>query len=424
MTVPRPGPDPFRTSTVRPQWGANMIAEPSARGSRPFPVVRIQFRTASRSPQIVLSPAIQVSAVVSLVAVVTALVYLGISRVSYVRLVGVEQSALARAESANIDLQDDVANLRDQLAKTSRERTTAEDRLSALAGRAETLRSELASTEARLRGLEQTLSAREASRPEPTAEAATAEPAPLEAALSGAGPARPEAAAREVSGAAKRRAEAIAELARRGIGEFERVLASAGVNVARLFSQFGVNRAEGGPFIPPTKANQPDSSVLADITAAIRGLAMTLPLSTPLERYQVGSRFGPRRDPFNGRLALHTGLDFDAAYMTPVYATAPGIVTYAGYRGAYGKVVEIDHGNGIATLYGHMHRYTVSVGQRVEAHTQVGLLGSTGRASGPHIHYEVVVNGRPQDPEKFIELARFVPIAEKQSASLLSGPNR
>jgi len=351
--------------------------------------------------------------VVSLVVAVTALAYLGISRLGYVRLIGVEQLALARAESANIDLQDDVANLRDRLASTSRDRASAEDRLSALAGQAQTLRSELASTEAKLRGLEQTLSELEASRPESMAEAGTAQLEPPEAALPPANPTRHEADTAEVPAAAKRRAEAIADLARRGIGEFERVLASAGVNVARLFSQFGVSRAEGGPFIPPTKADHPDSGVLADGTAGIRGLAKTLPLSTPLERYQVGSRFGPRRDPFNGRSAVHTGLDFDAAYMTPVYATAPGTVTYAGYRGAYGKVVEIDHGNGIATLYGHMHRYTVSVGQRVEAHTQIGLLGSTGRASGPHVHYEVIVNGQPQDPEKFIELARFVPLTEK-----------
>ena len=145
----------------------------------------------------------------------------------------------------------------------------------------------------------------------------------------------------------------------------------------------------------------------------IRGLARSLPLSTPLEHYQIGSRFGPRRDPFNGRPAFHSGLDFDAGYMSPVYATAPGIVTYAGYRRDYGKVVEIDHGSGIVTLYGHMHRYTVSVGQRVEAHMQIGLVGSTGRASGPHVHYEVIVNGQPEDPERFIGLARLVPIAVK-----------
>jgi murein DD-endopeptidase MepM/ murein hydrolase activator NlpD len=101
--------------------------------------------------------------------------------------------------------------------------------------------------------------------------------------------------------------------------------------------------------------------------------------------------------------------------MSQVYAAAPGIATYAGYRGAYGKVVEIECGNGIATRYGHLHRYTVSVGQRVETCTQIGLLGSTGHASDPHVHYEVIVNGQPQDPEKFIELARLVPIAESSA---------
>jgi murein DD-endopeptidase MepM/ murein hydrolase activator NlpD len=107
------------------------------------------------------------------------------------------------------------------------------------------------------------------------------------------------------------------------------------------------------------------------------------------------------------------GWTSDAAYMSLVYATTPGIVTYPGYRGTYGKVVEIDHGNGIATLYARMHRGTVSVGQRVEAQTEIGLLGSTGRASGPRVHYEVSVNGQPQDPEKFIGLAHLVPIAQK-----------
>ena len=88
-------------------------------------------------------------------------------------------------------------------------------------------------------------------------------------------------------------------------------------------------------------------------------------------------------------------------------------VTYAGYVSDYGKVVEIDHGNGIATLYAHLHRYIVSVGQRVAEHEQVGFLGSSGRSSGPHVHYEVRVNDEPQDPEKFIGLARVIPAAER-----------
>jgi murein DD-endopeptidase MepM/ murein hydrolase activator NlpD len=99
--------------------------------------------------------------------------------------------------------------------------------------------------------------------------------------------------------------------------------------------------------------------------------------------------------------------------MSPVYATAAGVVTYSGYRGDYGKIVEIDHGNGIATRYAHLHRQTVSVGQRVAAHSQIGFLGSTGRATGPHVHYEVLVNGEPQDPEKFLGLARLVSAVQR-----------
>jgi len=388
-----------------------MVAEPSVRGSRLFPVVCIQLGTATRSSRIALSPAVQACALATLVAAATALVYLGISQIGYVRLISNERSALARVESANVDLEDNVANLRDRLAITTRGRAVAEDRVSVLARQADALRGQLESTETKLHGVEQMLAERQAPPPDPVAKAGPAQFVQSESAPPEANPPRSGVTAPDSSTEAKRRTEGIVELARRSIDEFQHVLASAGVNVARLFSQFGVNHAEGGPFVPP-RANEREG-VVTDLLARIRGLAKSLPLSTPLEHYQVGSRFGPRRDPFNGRLAVHAGLDLDAAYMAPVYATAPGIVIYAGYRGAYGKVVEIDHGNGIATLYGHMHRYTVSVGQRVEAHAQIGLVGSTGRASGPHVHYEVIVNGQPQDPEKFIELAHLIAAAQK-----------
>ena len=84
-----------------------------------------------------------------------------------------------------------------------------------------------------------------------------------------------------------------------------------------------------------------------------------------------------------------------------------------GFHHAHDGLVAIDHGNGIATLYGHMHRSIVSVGQTVAAHTQIGFLGSTGRSSGPHVHYEVLVNGEPQDPEKFIGLGHLIPVTER-----------
>ncbi len=208
-------------------------------------------------------------------------------------------------------------------------------------------------------------------------------------------------------------AQGVAEIGRRAVREFRRMLSSTGLNIERLFPQFGPDRAEGGPFVPPPKGDQP-ASISQDKLEAMRSLMKSLPLAVPLDQYQLESRFGPRHDPFNHRWSFHTGLDLSAPYMSPVYATAGGVVTYAGYRSDYGKVVEIDHGNGIATIYGHLHRYLVSAGQKVSEHSQIGFLGSTGRSSGPHVHYEVRVNDEPQDPEKFIGLARVIPASAER----------
>ncbi|MGE5270918.1 MAG: peptidoglycan DD-metalloendopeptidase family protein [Thiohalocapsa sp.] len=193
------------------------------------------------------------------------------------------------------------------------------------------------------------------------------------------------------------------------VAQFERVLASAGVDVTHLFAQYGVRGGLGGPFVPVPRGGPPALS--AEKLAALEQLVRALPISAPLESYRIGSPFGIRGDPINAHREFHTGVDFLAPYMSPVYATAPGVVAYSGYRDDYGKVVEIDHGHGISTRYAHLHRQLVSVGQRVAAHQQIGYLGSTGRATGPHVHYEVLVNGEPQDPEKFLGLARLVQVA-------------
>jgi murein DD-endopeptidase MepM/ murein hydrolase activator NlpD len=192
------------------------------------------------------------------------------------------------------------------------------------------------------------------------------------------------------------------------IDQFARVLASAGVDVRQLFAQFGVNQAAGGPFIP-VRGPVPNPTLNPDKLAALKAMIKTLPVAAPLTEFDVSSPFGVREDPENGHAGFHTGIDLRAPYDSPVYSTAPGSVTYAGWRDDYGKIVEIDHGNGIATRYAHLHAFTVSVGQRVGVHQQIGYLGSTGRATGPHVHYEVVVNGEPQDPEKFFNLSRYVP---------------
>jgi murein DD-endopeptidase MepM/ murein hydrolase activator NlpD len=228
-----------------------------------------------------------------------------------------------------------------------------------------------------------------------------------------AGLARPEMVISDTPPEPEAQSPSVAQLARQAVAEVRRLLASTGLNVDRLFPQLAQDRGgQGGPFVAPTKAGPPDA-MTPDKMEELRSLMKSLPLSVPLDHYQLESRFGPRHDPFSHRSAFHTGIDLSAPYMSPVSATAAGTVTYAGYRSDYGKVVEIDHGNGIATLYAHLHRYIVSVGQRVAEHEQIGFLGSSGRSSGPHVHYEVLVNNEPQDPEKFIGLARVIPAAER-----------
>src|SRR5262249_32277590 len=184
------------------------------------------------------------------------------------------------------------------------------------------------------------------------------------------GVSRPELLITDAPPEAQQGSDGVAELGRRAVSEFARVLASTGLNVERLFPQLGLGRAEGGPFIPQPKAGQTDG-LSPDRLEGMRSLIKSLPLSPPLDQYQLESRFGPRRDPFNHRASFHTGIDLSASYLSPVFATAAGTVTFAGYRADYGKVVEISHGNGIATVYGHLHRCLVSVGQSVTEHTQI-----------------------------------------------------
>ena len=188
--------------------------------------------------------------------------------------------------------------------------------------------------------------------------------------------------------------------------EVERLLASTGIDVERLLGRFGsLPQGQGGPYVAL------DGGRLAGADARseeLQKIIKTLPLGAPLAHYQIESGFGGRADPFHGRQAFHAGVDMSAPYRSPVYSTAPGRVTFTGVKDNYGKVVEIDHGNGILTRYAHLHRIVVARGQTVEMHHQVGEMGSTGRSTGPHLHYEVVVDGTAQDPEKFLQAGKNV----------------
>ena len=137
-----------------------------------------------------------------------------------------------------------------------------------------------------------------------------------------------------------------------------------------------------------------------------------------------------RTDPFLGRPAMHTGIDFRGDTGEPVHATAAGKVTIAGWNGGYGKMVEIDHGNGLATRYGHLSEIDVKVGQIVRIGQVIGKIGSTGRSTGPHLHYETRIDGEAVDPQKFLRAGcgsaarcRAELSLDSRSDSRMSGPD-
>lgn len=168
----------------------------------------------------------------------------------------------------------------------------------------------------------------------------------------------------------------------------------------------------GGPFVPvkpPSKDADTFDRQLYRISitrAQIDRLNRTLslvPYRKPvLGEVEFSSGFGVRTDPFLGRPAMHTGLDFRASMGDPVRATANGRVESAGWSGGYGRMIEIDHGNGLATRYGHLSDIKVKVGDIIKIGQIIGAVGSTGRSTGPHLHYETRIDGDAVDPQKFL----------------------
>ncbi len=168
----------------------------------------------------------------------------------------------------------------------------------------------------------------------------------------------------------------------------------------------------GGPFIPVRVPPANDGfaralfrvnlarSELAQLDDTLRGVPVRKPVSGEIDET---SPFGVREDPFLHEPAMHTGMDIRGEPGEPVHAAAAGRVSIAGWDGGYGNLVEIDHGNGLATRYGHLSQIDVQVGEDVRVGQTIGLIGSTGRSTGPHLHYETRVDGEPVNPQKFLE---------------------
>jgi murein DD-endopeptidase MepM/ murein hydrolase activator NlpD len=188
------------------------------------------------------------------------------------------------------------------------------------------------------------------------------------------------------------------------------VVSDLGLNLANL--EAAVPRtAMGGPFVPVklTASSGPFekqlyriNSTRAEMDRLNRTLALVPYRKPVIGEVEFTSGFGVRSDPFLGRPAMHTGLDFRAASGDPVRVTANGKVVSAGWSGGYGRMIEVDHGNGLTTRYGHLSEINVRVGEIVKIGQGVGLVGSTGRSTGPHLHYETRIDGEAVDPQKFL----------------------
>lgn len=196
----------------------------------------------------------------------------------------------------------------------------------------------------------------------------------------------------------------IAVAAERKIARIETIAKSLGIALEKR------NGAVGGPYEPltgdafETRLDRAERAI--GRLSALRDGARSLPLGEPVPNAAVSSLYGPRVDPFLDSPAMHTGIDFRADYGTPIHATAAGKVMAAGRNGGYGLMVELDHGNGIVTRYGHMSRVRVAEGVRVASGQVIGYVGSTGRSTGAHLHYETRLASGPTNPKTFLDAGR------------------
>jgi murein DD-endopeptidase MepM/ murein hydrolase activator NlpD len=208
----------------------------------------------------------------------------------------------------------------------------------------------------------------------------------------------------------------------------EDTIAMTGIKPATLFEKSGVlNSAMGGPVIDPSIAEDSSSAYFERLDGssafessvkgledslqrweALQSVLRVLPIAAPADNFYISSDYGRRRDPITKAHAFHAGIDLAGPARQPVYATAPGKVVRAAKNGPYGNMVEIDHGFGLRTRYGHLDRISVKKNEQVEFRTKIGRMGSTGRSTGTHLHYEIRFEGKAYDPARFLKAGKYV----------------
>jgi murein DD-endopeptidase MepM/ murein hydrolase activator NlpD len=190
--------------------------------------------------------------------------------------------------------------------------------------------------------------------------------------------------------------------------------------------------AIGGPFEPATKGDPTFKQLFMSWKKLdnLQDGAIAVPSEKPVKTAAFTSGYGVRSDPFAGRAAMHAGIDLSGPVGTPIYATADGVITTAAYNsGGYGNLIKIDHGKGIETRYGHLSAMNVRPGQRIKRGEMIGRMGSTGRSTGSHLHYEVRIDGRAVNPIPFMKSTDYLLAMRSKAhgASMdqvaLGGPN-
>jgi murein DD-endopeptidase MepM/ murein hydrolase activator NlpD len=209
--------------------------------------------------------------------------------------------------------------------------------------------------------------------------------------------------------------EGLTRAADRRAAAAEVKLARLGLSPKAMLAAVNDPTAQGGPL--NLMATSADGSIdprfqrfglsLARMDALERSVA-GLPQALPANLEYISSGFGYRADPFTGGGDFHPGLDFRGPHGAPIYAAARGTVSFVGWKSGYGNVVEIDHGNGLVTRYAHMSGFRTVVGKPVQPGEPIGLIGSTGRSTGPHLHFEVRVGDRAVNPRPFLEAVPHV----------------
>lgn len=182
----------------------------------------------------------------------------------------------------------------------------------------------------------------------------------------------------------------------------ESVMNSIGI---KLKGKKKTRENSGGPFIPASDSNY--SSLLKKVDDYLQTIRI-MPLGRPIKG-QISSGFGNREDPLNEQKAFHEGVDIRGNKGEKVHATADGVVAKAFNNGGYGNYVEIDHGNGYHTVFAHLQSFLVKPGERVKQGQIIGQVGNTGRSTGPHLHYEILLNGKPINPSTFLKVAELAP---------------